>query len=666
MIEFAQPAALWTALAVGLPILAHMAYRQVTRKHPFPSLRFIRPSRIPRTGKKKPSDIPLLLLRILLFLILSALLADPYWKNDSNPVVMEQGKETLIAIDLTPSMAGWNGLAEAKEIALSLIDEAKGKVGLVAFGQNIIGEWKPGVGEAKLKEVIEGLGFDWKRGNAQILLDRAPALFSPAATEKTLVVISDFQQSDWQSAYRDLQRSGITIDLRRVGGSTDQSKRSNNLSVVESRAVPAGPGKVRIWTIVRNWDEESKKSTLALTAGGEVRQRVEINLPPLGSAQAQFILKSGDFSEAFVELESEDSFALDDKRALWLKAPPARRFAFWMPERQDAETVEERDFLKTAVSSAGDNGWNRWEWSQDQADALRLGDEQSKLEMLLVIGLGDWFKEQELASSLLGFLNRGGVALITPGQPFVKTVSALRETKLFDFKFLRVAGGAVRLGDPFRIKALDEESSLNPVFAGKAARDLYLSAIHRFGIMQQVGEDVEVPLRDREGRPLALVRNMAGGGRAIFLPFRMNVSWTDLPMRNSFLPLIMELSIGDRKTLSSRAWPVLEPGETWGEDEQVFEASKPGTFRLGDQWLEVVLSPAESMPEVLSSIDLMQGMGGQSSPLLTTEQGVHSSEEEREPLWLWFAILAGSLFIIEMIWSRPTRGAVSTPDSAHA
>ena len=666
MIEFAQPAALWTALAVGLPILAHMAYRQVTRKHPFPSLRFIRPSRIPRTGKKKPSDWLLLLLRILLFLILSALLADPYWKTESNPVVMEQGKETLIAIDLTPSMAGWNGLTEAKETALRLIDEEDGKVGLVAFGRNIIGEWKLGTEESKLKEAIEGLEFDWKRGNAQILLDRAPALFSPAATEKKLVIISDFQQSDWQSAYRDLPRSGITLDLRRVGGlETDQLKRSNNLSVVEARAVPAGPGKVRVWAVVRNWDGESKTSTLALTAGGEVRQRMEITLPPLGSAQAQFILKSGDFSEAFVELESEDSFALDDKRALWLKAPPARRFGFWMPEREDAETAEERAFLKTAVSSAGDNGWNRWEWSQDQADALRLGDEQSKLEMLLVIGLGDWFKEQELASSLRGFLDRGGVALITPGQPFVKTVSALREADLFEFKFLRVAGGAVRLGDPFRIKALDEESSLNSVFAGKAARDLYLSAIHRFGIMQKVGEGVEVPIRDREGRPLALVRNMEGGGRAIFLPFRMNASWTDLPMRNSFLPLIMELSIGGRKTVSSRAWPVLEPGETWGDDDQVFEAAEPGTFRFDDQWLEVVLSPAESMPEVLSSIDLMQAMGG-ASPLLTTEQGVHSPEKEREPLWLWFAILAGSLFIIEMIWSRPTRDAVSTPDSAHA
>ena len=52
MIEFAQPTALWTGLLIGLPVLAHMAYRRVTEKFYFPSLRFIRPSQIPRTGKR--------------------------------------------------------------------------------------------------------------------------------------------------------------------------------------------------------------------------------------------------------------------------------------------------------------------------------------------------------------------------------------------------------------------------------------------------------------------------------------------------------------------------------------------------------------------------------------------------------------------------------------
>ena len=114
MIEFAQPAALWTSLAIALPLLAHMAYRRVTERFYFPSLRFIRPSQIPRTGKRRPSDIPLLLLRILLFLIIAALLADPYWKSEKKPISEDQREEIFLAIDLSPSMAGWGGLVEAK------------------------------------------------------------------------------------------------------------------------------------------------------------------------------------------------------------------------------------------------------------------------------------------------------------------------------------------------------------------------------------------------------------------------------------------------------------------------------------------------------------------------------------------------------------------------
>ena len=116
MIEFAQPAALWTGLAIGLPILAHMAYQTVTQKHAFSSLRFIRPSSIPRTGRKSPSDWLLLLLRILLFSLLTLLLADPYWKDDGIASEGGTGRHAMIAIDLSPSMEGWNGLKEAKEM----------------------------------------------------------------------------------------------------------------------------------------------------------------------------------------------------------------------------------------------------------------------------------------------------------------------------------------------------------------------------------------------------------------------------------------------------------------------------------------------------------------------------------------------------------------------
>lgn len=667
MIEFAQPAALWTSLAIGLPLLAHMAYRRVTEKFYFPSLRFIRPSQIPRTGKRRPSDIPLLLLRILLFLMIAALLADPYWKSETTPVSEEQREEVFLAIDLSPSMAGWDGLEEAKEKALAIVNQKKGKVGLVTFGHSTLD--KVELGQDNLSSKIENLTHDWTRGNAQVMLDRVSNMFSENATSRKLIIISDFQQSDWQTAYSNLEELGISFELVKVGqkGETE-SRRGNNVSVMEARAVPAGPNKIRIWSVVRNWDDENKTVDVELIAGGEVKTSEAVSISPLGSAQVQFVLKEGDFSEAVIRLEQSDEFELDNERTVWLKAPPARRFGFWIPAFENDETDEEKSFLKTAVSSAGDNGWNRWEWDQDKADGLRLGDDQLNMEILMVLGVGKWFEDEQLGEPLKVFLNKGGVVLATPGEPFSSSVSVLKSSDLLEYNFVRVAGGATRTRNPFRIGALPENSELADVFAGKSARDLYLSAIHKFGILKAgaVVENTEVPLRDREGRPLTLVKSFDAGGRFVFLPFRMNTGWTDLPLRNSFLPLLMELTQGSGSTPSSRAWPVLEPGDYLIGDQGRFQAVEPGAFRFEDQWIEVVLSSAESSPKTLSLNEISDSFGGDISAQKAQMQDQLKYEEENNPLWMWFAIAAAILLIIEMIWSRPRLNASPPTNSIHA
>ena len=89
----------------------------------------------------------------------------------------ESGKETLLAIGVSPSMAGWGRLEEARNLALRLIDEEEGELGLVAFGQNILAEWKPGTGKKELTEAVEGLSHDWKKGMPKPCLIALPVCF---------------------------------------------------------------------------------------------------------------------------------------------------------------------------------------------------------------------------------------------------------------------------------------------------------------------------------------------------------------------------------------------------------------------------------------------------------------------------------------------------------
>ena len=169
------------------------------------------------------------------------------------------------------------------------------------------------------------------------------------------------------------------------------------------------------------------------------------------------------------------------------------------------------DFLKTAVLSAGDTGWNRWVWGQDLADGLRLGSDDSGLELLFALGIGNWFEQESLELNLMKFLDGGGVALLTPGEPFSLTSSIIKQSNLMKFDFSRVVGAASRSNETFRIAALSEENQLSEIFAGNSARELYLTSFRRFGLLKNWGDDLEIPLFDREGRPLALIRNLRVG-----------------------------------------------------------------------------------------------------------------------------------------------------------
>lgn len=666
MIEFGQPAALWTGLFIGLPILAHMAYRRITERHPFPSLRFITISQIPRTGRKTPTDIPLLLLRMILFLAIMLLLADPYWKTSDAREQTANETELLVAIDLTPSMAGWNGLEEAKIIASDIIQNAGGKVGVITFGKNPAEEWPVGTNIDSLAEAIAEVSHGWMRGDAQLLADRVGRMFGENTPEKKLFVISDFQKSDWQSVNLELAGKGIDVQMIKVGSGNDKINRSDNRSIMESKVVPAGPGKVRIWAVVRNWADEKKTDVVQLLIGGEVLSEQEVFLPGLSSQQIQFIVPTSEVSQAVIRLANDDPMSLDNQRTVWLKAPPPKHFGFWHDSAVDEFTKSEKNFLRTAVESAGDNGWNRWEESEDNANGLRMEIQDSKLELLMVLGLGKWFQEEDLASIFNSYLKNGGVAVITPAEIFSESASIFRENEWMRFSFVRVVGGAATVHAPFRIAALQEGSKLADTFSGKAGRDLYLTSFRKFGILKQLDQSVEVAMSDREGRPLSLSMNFPSGGKLIFFPFRMNTSWSDLPLRTSFLPLLMELTKKDKQ--DEQSLPVLEPGEQIGTDNESFVAEKPGLYRHAGKWLEVVFPVAESVTETLNEdeIKIRAGMVRKSSNLLKENPG-SSKNDDQQSLWLWFAIMVGTLLTIEMIWSRASHSQMEQKEGvSHA
>ncbi len=653
MIEFGQPLALWTALALGLPILAHMAYRQITDKKRFPTLRFLRVSSIPRTGRRRPSDWVLLLVRCALFSLISFLLADPYFKSASM-VPPSTEKSCLIVLDRSPSMSGWGGWEEARSKIVEELQVPSTKFGLLTFGGGEMIEYSMGTPVEQLLTLVQSIRPGFDAGNGQSLFSKITDLFATKDGEKEVLLISDFQESDWQGVYSDLAAKGIAVRMIPVGHDAQTPhSRLGNRAVVEAKVVPVGADKLRIWAVVRNWDSKPVETQVSLYAGAALKKMETVRLPSLGTAQVQFVLPVGDYAKATVQLEESDNLAIDNNRSVWLTPPPAKKFCFWLPPDSKDEDFQEMTYLGTALESAGDGGWDRWEVDAALAAEVRVSAEPTKLSLLAILGCSDWVTEGTQIEAVHRFLDKGGTVLLTPGESPVRMNQALRDSSLLNYTFVRFARTPFRMA-PFRIDTLPEGGRLNEVFSGDSSRDLYLSQIRKFCVLKDYESGLIVPLRDREGHPLVLCKEYASGGRLVLFSFRLLPDWTDLPVRNSFLPLLVELG-GFGQSLEKDTNRVrLEVGEVLGEGDDLFVAQEPGLSKRGSQWVEVVLPLTESMPEVFTIAEMSEQIRGFSETTSANEDKASFMAKDRDTsLWAW---IAGAIFfflLLENILAKP-------------
>jgi hypothetical protein len=161
----------WLGLATLLiPVLIHLLVRHRAELRPFPSLRFVRPTRLASVRRKMISDWPLLLVRMAMLAAAVAALADPLWMTGARRAEWSGRQARAIVVDTTPSAtdaSGAGGASGAADAARSLVErETESAFRAETFGT---------------KNVTDGI-----RRAASWLRTAPPA-------RRELVVISDFQ-----------------------------------------------------------------------------------------------------------------------------------------------------------------------------------------------------------------------------------------------------------------------------------------------------------------------------------------------------------------------------------------------------------------------------------------------------------------------------------------
>ena len=202
----------WFGLATLLiPVAIHLLVRHRAEPRPFPSLRFVQPTRLASVRRKMISDWPLLVIRLAILAAAVAALADPLWQSAARRAEWNARQARAIVVDTTPSVtdAGVSGAGGAHAGAANA---------------GAAGSEKPSAAAAIGQREAEGAFMAETFGTKQLAdgIRRAAAWLRTAPpARRELVVISDFQLGALDAAMlRDIPshvgiRSGTDIGRAR-------------------------------------------------------------------------------------------------------------------------------------------------------------------------------------------------------------------------------------------------------------------------------------------------------------------------------------------------------------------------------------------------------------------------------------------------------------------
>lgn len=106
-VAWLSPAAWWGLAALVVPIAVHLLFRPRSRRLPFPSLRFLRGSRLAALRRRHVSDWPLLLVRVLMLAVAVAATASPVFVTPSRREAWSTrvARAIIVAPDSAPESA---------------------------------------------------------------------------------------------------------------------------------------------------------------------------------------------------------------------------------------------------------------------------------------------------------------------------------------------------------------------------------------------------------------------------------------------------------------------------------------------------------------------------------------------------------------------------------
>ncbi|MCM8530856.1 MAG: BatA domain-containing protein [Lentisphaeraceae bacterium] len=627
--SFTAPFLLAALGAIAVPVILHLMSKDVPTTVKFSSLRFITSDKLETQSKKGIKDLLLLLFRCLIIAALVFAFSKPFV-----PLVSTKDSklETVVIVDNSASM-NRPGFGEFLKEALDKNISDEESVALIISGNGPEGkaEFNPkNIILSKASEISGSL----KHGQHEDSVKAALEMFSPNASAKKLIIVSDFQPGDWNIS----KSLGIdkSIELKFVNPFNTPR---NNFSVSVDRVRRLNNGEiVQVQVLVQNFSTSELKASLKLVSGQKVVES-SCQVASRSSEKKVLTIEKPESSIASVVLENKDDFIEDNEFFIWIGESAPINVAF--PESSDRESLD-YIFIKKALQEvkAGDASFR-----VTSVDANIFSPDDLSEYQAVVLTDSAHALQQDVFESLKTYVENGGLLIVAPSERAGMLFSRVKAYGLADVAFEEVVKRKSSIDLPFSFADMSENSEVTKVFANTPDTDLLSFPIYSYNKLK-VGANGKNLLSFKNDEPGISLFNL-GKGNVVVSAIPFNHVWSDFTISNSFLPFIRLMIVSQTgvEDYSVKKLVVGEQKLISNSFDEYFDTTKAGVVVVDEVPVQVNVSREESTAENLNLIDFKAQLRKSTGEQIVTT----NHDDSKIGYWHYFFLLAVLALVSEFL-----------------
>jgi len=584
-----SPLALLFGVTALVPLILHLYQRRRRTVIEFSTNRFFTKTIIRSQRRLRLRRLLLLLLRMATCVLLALALARPIvhlmgWGHGGSRdlVILLDDSLSMQAVDgaLVDPGGGESRFVQARRIALDVLAElsAGDRAAIVTFAGRDIGERvREGV---TLTGDVLGLAGELRQlrptaaaGDAHAALARAAkALEGPGGRQRLLLLLSDLQETDWQQCEWPQPAEPVEVAVVTLRPPTNRNVAADQMVLSEGTAVAGQPNLLRVRLV--NYGPETTNAQMVLRVDGVEHGRWPVELPGRGPhvERIPLILTEPGVHRLRLDIETRDGMAEDNTLFAALTVSPQISVLVVDGESHARGHQSAAFYLQAALRSIGADG------DGVVIDTVSPGDlpavAMDGYRVVVLSGVDELPLQQverfeslvQEGGGLAVFLGEGADREFYNGLLGGKTrpLGGLLPAELRDV--LSTEGAA----HPLHLAAADLDHPMFQRFKGSLRGALGGISVYR--AHATVPREAWIVAQLDQGLPLIVERSY-GQGRVMLWTVPPHPSWTNLPLRRTFLPLVSRMTsylagggaraaqhaVGQRLVLLRGGWDLDQP-----------------------------------------------------------------------------------------------------------